>query len=80
MEHRQEYPKKIYHRDGRRRRVLSIGEHELYPASEGWAESPAGPFVTLEAPEMASVAEEPVVLSHTEEDEHPKHRRRRRHI
>lgn len=48
MEMRLEYPKRLYHRDGRRVRVVSIDEHARYPLSDGWAESPAGPF---EAPE-----------------------------
>lgn len=37
----QEYPKKLYSKDGRMVRVLNADEHAMYPE---WAESPAGPF------------------------------------
>lgn len=37
-----EYPKKMYHKDGRQRRVGTVEDQVQY--EEGWGESPAGPF------------------------------------
>lgn len=72
MDHIVEYPKKLYHQDGRVARVLSIDEHALY-AREGWAESPAGPFeTTVPEPEPAPEPEVP----EDEEQKPPRGRRR----
>lgn len=38
----EEYPKKIYHRDGTVARVMSLADEQRYGAA--WAESPDGPF------------------------------------
>lgn len=66
MEMRVEYPKKIYHRDGRIQRVLSIDEHALYAARDGWAESPAGPFQTPRARKRRTIEMSSTETSMTE--------------